>query len=72
MYISTASMIIPKAKINIPIPIVLNPIARIPVTNFFMKRDIIIAAAIPAKAAMKEAASIKKVVSLTLSILVIF
>ena len=54
-----ASAMIAKAKTNVPIPIVLNPTAKIPVTNFLTKRAIIIAAAIAAKADMKEADSIK-------------
>lgn len=51
-------MIIPKAKIKIPIPIVLNPVASIPVTNFLKNFAIIIPAAIAANADIKDAASI--------------
>lgn len=72
MYIVIASMIIPKARTNIPIPIVLNPIAKIPVTNFLMNRNIIIAVVIAAKAEMKEAPSISTGVSLALSSPILF
>ena len=52
-------MTIPKAIIPIPIPIVLNPMARMPVANLFKYWDMITVAIIAAKAATREEVSIK-------------
>jgi len=59
IYNDTASIIIARAIIKMPIPIALNPAAKIPVTNLLINLAIIIPAAIAANADINEVPSIK-------------